>query len=264
MGLLVVVTLLFVGCKSPYEKLRLSNDNDLKLNKAFEFYENKEWLKAQYLLEDLIGAVRLTDKAEKVYFYYAYTHYHLKNYAFASHYFKQFATTFPYGQYAEESLFMSADSYYKQSPNYRLSQEDTEQAIEGLQIFVNTYPNSDKVSASNERIDELRAKLELKAFESAKEYYKRKHYNAAAYSFKSLLVNYPDTREDEYVRYMIIKSLVKYAQQSILAKQVERYQETVDACDFFKKRYSESQYLKETEAISEIATTKIKKIRNEL
>lgn len=242
----------------------MSNDNDLKLNKAFEFYEKGEWLKAQYLLEDLIGHVRMTDKAEKVYFYYAYTHYHLKNYDFASYYFKQFASTYPSGEYAEEALFMSSDAFYKLSPDYKLSQEETENAIEGLQIFVNTYPNSTRVADCNTRMDELRAKLELKDLESAKGYYKRKHYNAAAYSFKSLLINYPDTKESEFIRYMIIKSSLKYAQQSILSKQVERYQETVDACSFFTKRFPESQYLEEVKTINETAITKIKKIRNEL
>ncbi len=260
---LLVLMLLFSSCKSSYEKLRLSSDNDLKLTKAFEFYEAEEWLKAQYLLEDLIGIVRLTDKAEKVYFYYAYTHYHLKNYSFASYYFKQFSTTFPNGEYAEEALFMSADSYYKLSPNFRLTQEDTESAIEGLQVFVNTYPNSDKVSASNERIDLLRAKLELKALDSAKGYYKRKHYKAATYTFKNLLIDYPDTKEGEYIRYMVIRSSLKYAQQSVLSKQIERYEETMKACVDFKKRHSESEYTKEVDTIYETANNKIKKIRNE-
>lgn len=261
-GLLVVV-LLFSSCKSSYEKLRLSSDHELKLKKAFEFYEAEEWLKAQYLLEDMIGHVRLTDKAEKVYFYYAYTHYHLKNYSFASYYFKQFSSTFPNGEYAEEALFMSADSYYKLSPNFRLTQEDSESAIEGLQVFVNTYPQSEHVSASNEKIDELRAKLELKALDSARGYYKRKHYKASTHTFKNLLIDYPDTKEGEYIRYMIIKSTLKYAQQSILSKQIERYEETTTACVNFKKRYSESKYLKEVESIYQSANNKIKKIRNE-
>lgn len=262
-SLVFAIAMLFSSCKTEYEKLRLSSDNDLKLTKAFEFYEAGEYQKAQYLLEDLIGHVRLTDKAEKVYFYYAYTHYHLKNFSFASHYFKQFSSTFPNGTYAEEALFMSADSYYRLSPDFKLTQEDTESAIEGLQAFINTYPTSKKVEDCNNRIDELREKLELKALETAKGYFKRKHYKAAQYSFQSLLVNYPDTKEGEFIRYMIIKSSFKYAQQSILSKQVERYEDTMKEVVRFKKRYEESSYLKEVENIYETANNKIKKIRNE-
>jgi len=78
-----------------------------------------------------------------------------------------------------------------------------------------------------------------------------------------LLINYPDTKEGEYIRYMIIKSTLKYAQQSILAKQVERYETTGAACVNFKKNYAESQYINEVENIYNTANNKIKKIRNE-
>jgi len=264
LGSLLIAILAIVGCKSKFEQLRLSNDKDLKMKKAFEFYNNEQYVKAQSLLEDLIGAVRGTKDAEKVYFHYAYTHYHLQNYSFASYYFKRFSSTFPHGIYAEEALYMSADAYYRQSPNYRLTQEDTESAIEGLQAFINTYPYSGRVDSCNQMIDELRAKLELKALEGAKGYFHRKSYKAAQHTFKSLLVNYPDTKEVEYIRYMIIKSSYKYAQASILGKQAERYTEVLEEVEKFKRRHPESQYMKEIENYQNTANKKIKKIRNEL
>ncbi len=262
-GFLLAVVLLFSSCQNKFEKLRLSTDTDLKLTRAFEFYEAEEYLKAQYLFEDLIGEVRLTDKAEKVYFHYAYTHYHLENYSFASYYFKQFSTTYPNGKYAEEALFMSADAFYRLSPSYRLTQEDTKSAIEGLQIFANTYPQSEKVAACNERIDDLRAKLERKALYSAKGYFQRKNYQSAVHSFKSMLVDFPDTQEGEQIRYMIIKSLNKYAQQSVLSKQVERYKETLAAIEDFDQRYDSSKYKGEVVNIKTAPINKIKRIRNE-
>lgn len=264
LGLLIIIVLSAVGCNNAFEKLRLSTDTELRMKKAFEFYEQGDYLKSQYLLEDLIGEVRGTDNAEKVYFFYAYTHYHLQNYTFASYYFKQFSSTFPHGEYAEDALYMSADAYYKLSPNYRLTQEDTESAIEGLQVFVNSYPESSKVDSSNQLIDRLRAKLELKSLEGAKGYYHRKRYKAAQHIFTSLLVDYPDSQQAEYIRYMIIKSANKYAQESILSKQVERYEETLEAAKQFTNRYTESKYLTEVENIKTTATNKIKKIRNEL
>ncbi len=263
LGTLIIVLFSIVGCMSPYEKLRLSNDKDLKQDKAFEFYTKGEYQKAQYLFEDLIGQVRGTKDAEKVYFHYAYTHYYLQNYTFASYYFKRFSTTFPHGIYAEEALYMSANSYYKQSPDYKLTQEDTESAIEGLQTFVNTYPESGKIDTCNQMIDLLRAKLENKAVESAKGYYHRKRYKAAKHTFSALLIDYPDSKETEYIRYMIIKSVYKYAQASILYKQVERYTETIEAIETFKRKFTESKYLKEIENIYTTANNKIKKIRNE-
>lgn len=264
LGVLMLFIVSMMSCNNKFETLRMSTDVDLKMKKAFEFYANKEYQKAQYLLEDLIGNVRGTKDAEKVYFHYAYTHYYLQNYTFASYYFKQFSSTFPYGQYAEEALYMSADAFYRLSPNYRLTQEDTKNAVEGLQTFVNTYPNSGKVDSCNALIDNLRAKLEKKDLEAAKGYFHRKHYKAAKHIFTSLLVTYPDTKQAEYIRHMVIKSSYRYAQESVLSKQVERYEETLGYIDQFQDRYPDSKYKREIESINAVAKSKIKKIRNEL
>lgn len=61
---------------------------------------------------------------------------------------------------------MSVYSLYKTSPGYRLDQSNTEKAIDGFQLFVNTYPNSKRVEECNKLIDECRAKIEFKSFEA--------------------------------------------------------------------------------------------------
>ena len=254
----------FTACKTDFDKLRLSNDKDLKLSKAYEFYKNGEYLKAQYLFEDLIGAVRGTKDAESVYFHYALTHYKLKNYSFASYYFKQFTSTFPYGNYTEDAYYMSAHSFFKLSPDFKLTQEDTDNAIVGLQAFINSYPESKRVDSCNIMIDLLRAKLEDKAIDNAYGYFHRKRYQAAAHSFNSLLIDFPDSKQREYIRYMIARSHFKFAQESILSKQVERFEEALLAVSVFENKHPESEYDKEIKNIKNIAINKIKKIRNEL
>jgi len=242
----------------------MSNDTDLKYKKAFEFFDAKQYEKAQYLLEDILGSVRMTERAEKVYFHYAYTHYHMDNFPIAANYFERFNTMFPNGPYTEEALYMSAISYVKLSPAFRLTQEDTERAIAGLQVFANTYPNSERIEGCNRKIDELRAKLEVKSIEAAKGYYKRKQYEAASKYFGNLLLEYPDSPKAEYVRYMIAKANYQYALKSILSKQIERLEVAKKACAQFKKRHDKSSYASEIETIYTSANIKIKKIRNEL
>lgn len=260
---IIISIFVLVGCKNEFEAIRLVNDVELRYQKAFEYYEKKDYQKAQYLLEDLIGVVRLTDKAEKVYFYYAYTHYHLNSFHFASYYFKQFYSTFPTSSYGEEALYMSAESHYRRSPNYKLSQEDTEKAIESFQLFANSFPNSPRVKSCNQRIDELRKKLERKAVEAAKDYYKRQHYRSAIHTFKALLTEYPDTKDIEYIRFMVVKSAFRYAQESILDKQIERFEETIGYYQQFLKKHRKSEYALEAKNIYETSIFKIKKIRNE-
>ena len=200
---------------------------------------------------------------EKIYFYFAYTHYYLRNFNFAAYYFKQFYNTFPNSEFAEEALYMSAEAYFQLSPNYRLTQEDSEKAIEGYQLFVNSYPKSERVSVSNGKIDKLRLKLEEKELENAKGYFRRRNYMAAKHCFNNLLVDFPDTNNAEYIRFMILKSTYWYAQQSVLEKQVERYQQVSTDFEVFKRKHSDSPLFKEAENLNEISKQRIKKIRNE-
>ena len=263
--LLGVITLLSFSCKrgANFEKRRLEPDVQKRLEWAYQYYEQAEYQKAQYLFEDLMGTVRGSADQEKIYYYFAYTHYFMRNYNFAAYYFKQFYNTFPNSELAEEALFMSAESYFKLSPNYRLTQEDTEKAIEGYQLFVNSYPNSERISIGNEKIDKLRVKLEEKELENAKGYFRRRNYMAAKHCFNNLLADFPDTNNAEFVRFMILKSTFWYAQESILSKQVERYQEVIKDFEVFKRKHSKSVLMKDAQNFYEISKQRIKKIRNE-
>ncbi len=253
-----------MSCKrESFEKIRMNPDIEFRYQKAFEFYEAGEYQKAQYLFEDLLGQIRGSGKAEKVYFHFAYTHYHLRNFSFSSYYFRQFFNTFPNSENSEEALFLSAESHYKMSPAFRLTQEDTDKAIESYQLFVNSYPNSERVSISNEKIVKLRSKLEEKELDNARGYYRRKSYQAATHSFKNMLIDFPDTKNIDYIRYMIIKSTFGYASESILSKQVERFQRVIDESKIFIRKHSDSKYSNEVNNLIEISTQRIKKLKNE-
>ena len=65
--------LLSFGCKSEFEKIRASGDTDRIYTKAFEYYEQEEYLRAQTLLELIIPAYRGKPELEKIYFAYADT-----------------------------------------------------------------------------------------------------------------------------------------------------------------------------------------------
>lgn len=260
---LLFILLSFACQRENIDKIRMNPDLDYRYEKALAFYEAGDYQKAQYLLEDLMGLVRGSEKSEKVYYYYASTHHRMRNYSFSSYYFRQFYNTFPNSEFAEEALFLAAESSRKLSPNFRLTQEDTEEAIEGYQFFVNMYPLSDRVSLCNEQIDLLRAKLETKALEAAKGYYKRSHYQAAVHSFDNLLLDFPDTQEAPYIRYMIIKSSFGYAEKSILSKQVERFEEVIEKAKIFERKHSDSRYASEVKNMINISKQRIKRLQNE-
>lgn len=257
--LLICGTVLMAfSCKSEFEKLRASGDPDNLYKKAFEYYDAEEYLKAQTLFELVINNLRGKVEAEKVYFYYANTHYKLRKYILASYYYNNFSNTFPNSQYREESDFLSAYANYKMSPSYRLDQTYTAKAIEGFQIFANTYPNSERVNECNLLIDEMRKKLEQKAYAEAELYFDLQQYQSATHSFENMLRDFPDTKQTEKIRFMIVKASYNLANNSIYEKQKERYEDTVKNASLFLNKFSKSKHKDEVKSIQKNSSNKIK------
>ncbi|MCO6461923.1 MAG: outer membrane protein assembly factor BamD [Saprospiraceae bacterium] len=251
------------SCKSEYEKLRASNDVALVYKKALEYYEKKDYYKAQNLIEQILGRYRGKKEAEDLYVKYAYTHYYLGNYILASSYFQNFANTYITSPLREEAAFMSAYSNYLQSPDYKLDQTYTYKAINELEIFVNTFPKSKRLQESNDLIDELRAKLENKAFEEGKLYYNLKQYQSASITFGNMLKDFPDSKNIEKIRYYIVKSNFTLAENSIYSKKLERFNETLVACELFKTKFFKSKDLKEINSILKQTKENIKRLEND-
>ena len=66
-----------------------------------------------------------------------------------------------------------------------MAQDETKEAIEKLQNFINFYPNSEKLAEANDLIQELNTKLEFKAFEIAKQYNTIRDYTSACLLYTS-------------------------------------------------------------------------------
>ena len=232
-GVLFGLLMLLGACKSEFEKVRSNPDPAFLQKKAFEYYEAGNYQKAQTLFELIINGLRGKSEAEKVYYSYAYSHYYLEKYVLASYYFKNFVSTYGNSAYKEEAEFMSAYSQYKLSPIYRLEQSYSEKAIDGFQLFVNTYPKSERVNQANQLIDEMRKKLEEKSLAEGQLYYDIKQYQSATRVFENVLKDYPDTKDAERVRYLVVKSHYLLAENSVYEKQEERLRETVKKADAF-------------------------------
>lgn len=257
---LLLLLISFNGCKSKFEKLRASNNLAKKYEEAVKLYEQEKYSKALILFEDLMHKYRGRSEAEDLYYFNAYTHYRLKDYISARYHFKQFATTFPYSDRAEEARFMSAYSYYLDSPRSSLDQENTRKAIDELQLFVNIYPESERAEEAGELIQKLRDKLETKAFDNAKLYYNMgfgDDYRASVIALENMLQDYPDTKYAEEAEYLIIKSQYLFADNSYVHRQESRFSEALDYYDDFVEKYPESKYLKELNDIREKSEKKI-------
>ncbi|MCK6692871.1 MAG: outer membrane protein assembly factor BamD [Thermoanaerobaculia bacterium] len=249
---------MLASCKSEFERVRISGDVEKILSKAFEYYEKEEYQRAQTLFDLVLNNIKGLEKAEKAYYNYAYTYYHLKQYTLAAYYFKNFANTFTNSVYREEAAYLSAYSNYLLSPTYRLDQASTRTAIDEFQLFVNLFPQSKRVADCNKLIDQLRRKLEEKAFGEGELYFNLRQYQSAVISFDNLLRDYPESPDAERVRYLIAKSAFLLSENSIVEKKRERYTETITRCNDFLEKYPEGKYTKEIKQIRRDAEEQLK------
>lgn len=246
---LFLLAIILNSCK--FQKSLKNPDLETKYQSAIKYYNEKDYSRALQLFDQMMGVIRTTDKAEDTYYYYAYCYYNQKDYTLASYYFKRFYSNFPNAARAEECLFMSAYCNYLNSPEFSLDQTSTYEAIKELQLFINFYPKSKRVSECNDLIDKLRAKLEYKDYRIAKLYAKMGDYLAAITCFNNILKDYPETPHKEEILFQILKTSYKYSKESIESKKKDRYQKTVLAYKELIREFPESQYLKEATVIND-------------
>jgi outer membrane protein assembly factor BamD len=235
-----------------------SDDNEKKYAMALQLYNEKDYSRALQLFDQLMGIMRATDKAQKIYYNQAYCYYYSKDYTMASYYFKRFSSNFPNTREAEECTFMSAYCNCLNSPEYSLDQTTTHDAIKELQAFINTYPESKRIPECNDLIDKMREKLETKDFKIAQLYYRMDDYLAAITSFNNILKDYPDTQKKEEILFLIFKSYNKYAVQSIDWKKKERIMKAFTAYNDFATLYPSSQFIAEAKSMKEKSQKELK------
>ncbi|MCB0650466.1 MAG: outer membrane protein assembly factor BamD [Saprospiraceae bacterium] len=261
--LAVIALTVFASCKSEFEKTRASGDPKLILAKADAYYADDNFQKAQSLYELVISSYRGQKEAEEIYYKYAYTYYYQEQYVLAAYYFNIFSKTYSTSDRREEIDYMAAYCNYKMSPTFRLDQTYTIEAINGLQTFINTYPFSERVGECNNLIDEMRKKLEQKAFEEGKLYYDIKRYQASIQSFGNLLVDFPETAEAEQVRYLISRSAYLWASNSFREKQKERYELAIEKAQDYLDLFANGANNKEVENMLNNSREKLNSLNND-
>jgi outer membrane protein assembly factor BamD len=257
--IILILLSILTSCSS-YNKLLKSDNPEEKLEAAMKYYEDGSYFRTLQLLEDILASYRGTVQAEKIYYYYAYSYYHQGDYLIAAFHFSSLARTLPNSKYAEEALFMSAYCKYLYSPDHNLDQSFTKEAIQEMQLFINKHPKSERVAEANRLIDEMRAKLELKAFENAKLYEKLGEYKAAIVALENVIKDFPGTRFQEEVMFFIVRSWYLYASGSIEEKQKERYEKVKESYQLLIREFPETAYKNEATFYFNVAVKEIEKI----
>jgi len=260
--LIALPVLMLLGSCNNFNKLLKEGDPETKLAMAMEYYESGDYFRALQLFDNIMPYYRGQKELEKIYYYYAWSYFNQGQYLVAAYHFRNLAKTFPNSKYNEECYFQAAYCKYAVSPEPSLDQSNTQQAIDEFQLFINKYPESDLVEKSNTLIDELRLKMEVKAYENAKLYFYIGEYQAAIVSMNNVLEDFPGTKFKEEIFLYIVKANYYYAVGSILAKQNERFGNTLKACKSFYRTFPESKYTNDVQGFEKKANSELEKLSN--
>ncbi len=261
--LLALISLTLATSCGEYQRVQKSADPEYKLDFARRAFEQKKYVQAATILEEIVSSFKGSEKAEETLYLLALSHYENKDYVTSGQWFKTYYSRYPKGKYAELARFYSGYGYYLDSPEPQLDQSGTIKAIQELQAFLDYFPRSDKVSIAQNAIFELQDKLTLKQLQNAQLYYNLgtymdNNYESAVIVARNAVKDYPYSKYKEDLEMLILKARYQEAAQSIDEKKPERYRVVLDEYFSFINNYPDGPNREEAENIYKIASRYVK------
>ena len=246
---MVVSSLALFSCKSQYDALMASNNVDEKYDAAMALFEEGKYQKAAALFESMTILTTNTERDDTVQYYWGLSNYKFKDYYTAEANFGKFVSMFPRSPFTEKARFLRLDCLFRQTLRYELDPSPTYRAISAINEFLTDYPETEYKEPCQKYLEELGERLDRKAYEAAKLYYKMEDYKASRVAFKNVLKDDPDNIYREEILYYIAMSSYRYDHMSIPSKQKERYMSFIDDYFNFVGENPDSKFKRELDAM---------------
>lgn len=246
--------LLALSSCNDYNRVLKTQDYSYKYEVAKQYYAEGQYNRASLLLQDVLSVLKGTDQGEESLYLSGLCNMKAHNYSAASTVFRKYYETYPRGKYVEEARFNCGRSLYAITPEPRLDQTDTFQAVTEFQNFIETFPGSKYRAQAQELIFKLQDKLVEKEYLSAKLYYDlgtyigngtNGNYGACIVTAENAIKDYPYTSRREDFSILILRAKFKLARFSVESKKAERYHNAIDEYYGFVTEYPESKYMSE-------------------
>ena len=245
----IAAAVLACSCKSQYELLLNSNDIDAKYDAAFAYFNEGKYSKAASLFESLSMLTNGTERDDTVRYYWGLSNYKYKDYYTAETNFDQFIQSYPRSPFISDATYLRIDCLYRSTLRYELDQTPTYKAINAISQYILEHEDTEHMEVCRDMLVELNERLDRKAYEGAKLYYKMEDYLAARVAFKNVIKDDSENVYREDILYYIAMSSYKYAHLSVPEKQKERYLSFVDDYYNFIGELPDSKYRKELDSV---------------
>ena len=250
------LSMLMLGFSScgEYQAILKSKDTELKYQKALSYFNDKQYIKAQTLLDEVTSYYRGTDRSQDVLIYLSRCYMGQKDYSGAAEYYQAYIRNYPKGRYIIEARFQVGHCYYLNAPDARLDQTETKKAIEFFTQFVELYPDSPYAQQAYKEMNELYDKLAYKEYLSAKLYYNLgtylgNNYLSAEIVAKNAMKDYPTNKYQEELNWLILQAKYQQLVNSLDSKREERARDTEDEYYSFVTQYPNSKHRAAAERI---------------
>jgi len=260
--LLAMTAVLLSSC-GEYTKISQSTDSELRYSYAKKYFNAKQYSKSAALLEGLIIPFKGTANAEESLYLLAQSYYGQKDYQTASQYFNTIYATYPKGEYTELARFYSGYGLYLDSPDPRLDQKQTYEAIIQLQLYLEYYPQSERAPQVQDALFELQEKLAYKELMAARLYHNLgtymgfNNYQSAEITAQNALRNYPYTKYREEFFFLIIQAKYELARVSVSERLQVRYRQVLDEYYNYMNEYPEGKYVRDVQRFFNYANARI-------
>ena len=211
-------------------------------------------MRAMTLFDEVSMYFRGSERSETLLNYLANSYVGLKDHYTAVEYFKSYTRSYPKGKYIQDAKYMVAYCHYLDSPDARLDQRVTNEAIAAFQEFIDFYPESEKVPDAVKLMDELYDKLALKELLNAQLYYNLgnylwNNYESAVIAASNALKKYPTNKYREELSFILLDAKYQQVIQSLESKKLDRYNSTVDEYYSFISEFPDGKKRKQADKI---------------
>lgn len=241
-SIIMMTAVFFTACnKGSY--IKRGDTLPVAYKKAMRLYQSGEYSDAVDAFETVFELGRGTEYAQNAQYYLAESHFNNESYLMAASEYERYISLYPRSESRQEVQFKEAYCYYKLSPRYRLDQKYTNRAIEKFNLFESRYPDSDRLPEINKYVKELRNKLARKIYNAADLYMRIDEYEAATIYYGLTIDRYPES--DPWAERALVDQIHAYnvyAENSVRAKQQERYQKAVDAYEKYLQLFPDGEH----------------------
>ena len=266
-----LLCLTMVSC-GEYAIVQKSQDYEYKYETAKAYFLEGKYSKASSLFYDLLGVMKGTSNGEESLYLTSMSEFCAKNYELAHNDFQKYCQSYPKGIYVEPAYYHSALSLFNETPDPRLDQTSTVEAMSEFQTFLDLFPYTTMKPQTQEMVFALQDKLVEKECMSAQLYYNLgtyilnslyggSNYEACVVTAQNALRDYPyaSPEKRELLSILVLRAKYQLASKSVEEKRLERFRDTIDEYYAFANDYPESKYLKEAKNIFQQSEKMVKK-----